>query len=112
MYEDDVVKYRKKSQHRPPKKSKHKHDYQPCLFRAPIDDFDIALGRYPVRKIFRGTYCTECGKVGEWNFYDYLIGKEITEEEVLTLPLFDVNDVFAVKFVDFKENKNERFLYR
>ena len=34
MYEDDVVKYRKKRQHRPPKKFKHKHDYQPCLFNV------------------------------------------------------------------------------
>lgn len=111
MYEDEEVKYRKKSQHRPPKKSKHKHDYQPCLFRAPIDDFDIAIGRHSVHKIFRGTYCSECGKVGEWNIYDYLTGKRITEKEVLTLPLFDVNDVFKTKFVDLKENRNERFLY-
>lgn len=112
IYEDEEVKYRKKSQRRPPKKSKHKHDYQPCLFRSPIDDFDIALGRYPVRKIFRGTYCFKCGKVGEWNFLDYLTGKGITEEEVLTLPLFDMDSVFAAKFVDLKENKNERLLYR
>ena len=45
MYEDEEVKYRKKSQHQPPKKSKHKHDYQPCLFRSPINDFDIEKGR-------------------------------------------------------------------
>lgn len=112
MYEDEEVKYRKKSQRRPPKKSKHKHDYQPCLFRSPIDDFDIAIGRHLVSKIFRGTYCSKCGKVGEWNFLDYLTDEEITEEEVFTLPLFDVNDVFAVKFVDLKENKNERLLHR
>lgn len=111
MYEDEKVKYRKKSQHRPPKKSKHKHDYQPCLFHSPIDDFDIAVGRSSVRKIFRGTYCSKCGKVGEWNYSDYLTGKKITEEEELTLPLFDVNSVFAPKFVDLKENKNEGFLY-
>lgn len=109
MYEDEEVKYRKKSQHQPPKKSKHKHDYQPCLFRSPINDFDIEKGRYPVHKIFRGTYCSKCGKVGEWNFSDYIAGKKITEEEVLTLPLFDVDSVFITKFVDLEENKNERF---
>lgn len=109
MYEDDVVKYRKKSQHRPPKKSKHKHDYQPCLFSSPIDDFNIEKGHYPVHKIFRGTYCPKCGKIGEWNFLDYLTGKKITEEEVLTLPLFDADSVFMTKFVDLEENRNEKF---
>lgn len=109
MYEDDVVKYRKKRQHRPPKKSNHKHNYQPCLFSSPIDDFDIEKGFHPVRKIFRGIYCSECGKVGELNFLDYITGKKITEEEVLTLPLFDVDNVFMTKFVDLEENRNERF---
>ena len=109
MYEDEEVKYRKKRQHRPPKKSKHKHDYQPCLFSSPIDAFNIEKGHYSVHKIFQGTYCPRCGKIGEWNFLDYLKGKKITEEEVLTLPLFDVDNVFMTKFVDLEENRNEKF---
>lgn len=102
MYEDEEVKYRKKSQHRPPKKSKHKHNYQPCLLSIPAPSFDKVHGRVNVYKLIKADYCPECGKIGESDYSSYIAGERITEEEILTLPQFEVEDLFITKYVNLE----------
>lgn len=103
IYEDEEVKYRKKSQHRPPKKSKHKHIYQPCILRAPMPSFDEVHGIVPVYKLVKASYCSICGKIEDYDFANLIIGTGIKEEEVLSLPTFTVEDLFLTKYVNLGE---------
>ena len=43
-YDDEYVKYKKKSSATPPKKSKHKHHYEDCLFDTPSSRYDKVHG--------------------------------------------------------------------
>ena len=103
MFEDEEVKYRKKSRHRPPKKSKHKHDYQPCVMRAPVPSFDKVHGMVPIYKLVKASYCTICGKIEDYDFVNLIIETGIKEEEILTLPTFTVEDLFLAKYVNLGE---------
>lgn len=103
MLEDEEVKYRKKKQHRPPKKSKHKHDYQPCMLRAPVPSFDKVHGMVPIYKLVKASYCTICGKIEDYDFVNLIIETGIKEEEILTLPTFTVKDLFLAKYVNLGE---------
>ena len=103
MLEDEEVKYRKKKQHRPPKKSKHKHDYQPCVLRAPVPSFDKVHGMVPIYKLVKASYCTICGKIEDYDFVNFIIDTGIKEEEILTLPTFTVEDLFLTKYVNLEE---------
>lgn len=103
MLEDEEVKYRKKKQHRPPKKSKHKHDYQPCTLRAPVPSFDKVQGMVPIYKLVKASYCTICGKIEDYDFVNFIIDTGIKEEEALSLPTFTVEDLFLTKYVNLEE---------
>ena len=102
MYEDDITKYRKKSQHRPPKKSDHKHNYQPCILRAPVPSFDKVHGRVPIYKLVKATYCTICGKIENFDIVSFIVGNGMTKE-ASKLPTFTVEDLFTISFVNLKE---------
>lgn len=118
-YQEDVAKYRKKSQKKTPRKSKHKHDYQPCVLQYERAEFDKVHGFTPTGIEERvGSYCPICGKIGEvdfirwwftaWNQEHSTCWSEPTEEakrelnpETRTLPTFWAGDMFA-KYVDIE----------
>ena len=117
MYSDEVMPYKKKSNRKPPKKSKHKHDYQPCVFEYNGIRLDKAHGFVPDSKTGFGSYCTICGKIGSygderWTRWVPVNGgpaghSEYTEEakaelnpETRTLPTFRIEDIWSQKFVD------------
>ena len=118
-YQEDVAKYRKKSQKKTPKKSKHKHDYQPCVLQYSRDEFDKAHGFTPtgIKEII-GSYCPVCGKIGDvdwpaWFIWKWSVngngGNSVPTEEALrqlnpetrTIPTFWAGDMFA-KYVEIK----------
>lgn len=119
---NDIPKYRKKSTATPPTKAKHKHVYEPCLLRRPIDWYMKEHARCGQTDFGFSSYCPMCGKVGpidigKWfvsikcldvDFEPY-IKNEYSEEakrelnpKTRTIPVFDVADPFA-KFVDIGE---------
>lgn len=63
--DDAETKYKKKSASKPPKKSKHKHEYVPCVFNIPTEDWSPVHGMVDAKTLVEGTYCRICGKVGE-----------------------------------------------
>lgn len=103
MLEGEEVKYRKKSQHRPPKKSKHKHNYQPCMLKALLPSFDEVRGRVPIYELVKASYCPICGKVKDYDFVNLIFGADFKEEEVLNLPIFTVEKLFLTKYVNLGE---------
>ena len=113
---DEVPKHRKKSQKHPPKKAKHKHHYENCVFRYSTwrEDQLPGIDRW---QLSIGEYCPECGKIGSicdttwritrkgqygyrsvWN--DHAILQ--FNEETRTLPFFVVEDIFKCKCVDLQ----------
>lgn len=116
MYKDEVTPYKKKTQSKPPKKARHKHDYQPCIFEYDGIRLDKAHGFVPSPDTGFGSYCTICGKIGasnhdRWSRWVPVNGgpaghSEYTEEaqielnpETRTLPTFRIEDIWSQKFV-------------
>lgn len=93
-----VAKVKKKK----PKKSDHKHNYQPCIFKQ--------INPYNYREDFvGGTYCTICGKIGnkvlfetEDSDYGYSSIIFMTEKQAIekygNVPIFEITK----KFVELK----------
>lgn len=87
---DDIPKYRKKSQARPPKKSKHKHLSEPCIIESPADWWKKEHERSgEIKREFYG-YCPICGMIraidrtpwyAEKRSY---VGKHYSTEYILT----------------------------
>ena len=120
--ERDEMPHKKKSQAKPPKKSKHKHQYEPCVLEFNglriSKEHGIVYDR-PEARI--SAYCPVCGKLGplenpeRW-FYDRWITHPVfhrviepckTEEcerelnpETRTLPTFWVDDPYFTKSVE------------
>lgn len=62
---DEPTKYKKKSAKKHFKKSKHKHDYQPCVLEYRVLAFSKEKGFYPGPvEPHMGACCTICGKIG------------------------------------------------
>lgn len=116
MYEDEVAPYKKKARHKPPKKSKHKHDYQPCIFEYDGIRLDKVHGFVPKPDTDFGSYCVICGKIGgsdhdRWTrWVSHTNGRagrsEYTEEARIelnpatrTLPTFRIEDIWSQKYV-------------
>lgn len=62
---DDIPKYRKKSSVKPPKKSRHKHVYEPCLIEIPTLWYGKPHERAQSRTTYLNfkAYCPICGKL-------------------------------------------------
>lgn len=112
------------SKAKPPKKSKHKHVYEPCIFEfyglRLVEGQGFVYDR-PDAKI--GAYCPVCGKIGpveDWDRwlkrepvdkFPYICSRSVpTEEyarelnpETRTLPSFWVDDPYFPKFVTLPE---------
>ena len=125
-YDNDVMPYKKKSTAKTPKKSKHKHLFEPCIFEYPLDWWTKEHLRKPDVKPIIGSYCPICGKVGEMKDRDRWYTREtvfvgnmqfsesvFTEEgkremdpKTRTLPCFSLGGPFD-KFVTLPEREDE-----
>lgn len=65
-FTDDIPKYKKKSQKKPPKKAKHKHLSEPCVIDVPRDWYKKEHERSGEMKSDIYGYCPICGKVTEF----------------------------------------------
>lgn len=118
---DEVPRYRKKSQKKPPKKSDHKHVFEPCVLEYPQDWFLKEHLRNGEKKAAISSYCPMCGKIGNidierwWTRESIMVGNFPcwnsipTEEaelelnpETRTLPTFMCDGIFQ-KFVNIEE---------
>lgn len=121
-YENEVAPYKKKSTKKAPPKSKHKHDFKPCVFEYDSVRLDKAHGFVPKPDLMLGSYCPICGKIGSadgfWRQWvpvkpGSAAGRsEYTEDalkelnpETRTLPTFRLDDWIGQKFVSFEEVK-------
>ena len=119
----DVPKYKKKSTAKPPKKSKHKHIYEPCLIEAPMQWYlkPHERKRNEPTQLRFSSYCPVCGKTGDvdrerwWTkiekdtgMFKYLESVYTIEGEremdplTRTLPVFKSDNPWT-KFVDVGE---------
>lgn len=60
--EDEPISGKKKSKRHPPRKEKHKHDYQNCVFQYDIRIWDKVYPQFQL-----GSYCTICGKISTYH---------------------------------------------
>jgi len=115
---DEIPKYRKKSKKSPPKKAKHKHHYESCVYKYTLyrEDQMLPFDNWDRWRFSIGTYCPECGKIGtvidsSWYVssdryfgrYHEWSDRAVAEfnEETRTLPFFCVDSIFA-KYVDLE----------
>ncbi len=123
--EECCPKYKKKSQAKPPKKSKHKHYYEPCVLEYPSDWFLKEHERSGDKKSVIDGYCPVCGKIGSLDnrerwyttgktqvSYFFVSSKVPTEEgakelnpSTRTIPTFCVSDMFQ-KFVELEQEND------
>lgn len=121
-YTDEFVPHKKKSSAKPPKKAKHKHDFQHCIFGYYGTKLDQEHGFVPEREQCFGGYCTICGKIGKVDLgkwfksgesysplFQNLFRTEYTDEakrelnpETRTLPTFWLDDRWKQKFVELE----------
>lgn len=121
---DLIAPYRKKAKPKVPKKSKHKHLFQPCVVEYPEDWYTKPHLQSGKRKADIAYYCPTCGKrtsvleMDRWREKRPLddsgiplpiFAIEPTEEcameldpKTRSLPTFYMNDPFD-KFVDIKD---------
>lgn len=119
---EDITRHRKKAQPKTPKKSKHKHIFEPCVLEQPIDWYKKEHERSGVIRSKIGYYCPICGKLGDFQEKERWYQRKLVEhlpfnaysqeptEEcgrelnplTRTLPTFFVEDYFQ-KFVEVKE---------
>lgn len=125
---NDIPKYKKKSQAKPPEKAKHKHVYEPCLIEYPEQwylkphEHELYENGKVKTKLRFGSYCPICGKLGEgdhdrWrmlvkrhngviSYYEQVWTEEAERElnpSTRTLPVFKT-DGWREKFVKIKED--------
>lgn len=116
---EECLPYKKKSQAKPPKKSKHKHEYEPCVLEFYGCRLDQAHGFvYDEPRVKFNRYCLICGKlggltsedIGRWHkpgHYPWWVSECLTEEgekelnpTTRTLPTFWVDDPYSPKYVE------------
>ena len=116
--DENLTPYKKKSKSKPPKKAKHKHDFNPCVFEYDGIRFDQAHGFVPNHQTSIGCYCAICGKIGgdipdgyiqlvqtkdgSWYSEHTEAGKKELDEYTRTLPTFRIDDIFRQKFVNIE----------
>lgn len=109
---DEVPRYKKKSKKKPPRKSDHKHVFEPCVLEYPRGWFKKQYEQNEDRNVAIGSYCPLCGKVGDFNWVEFefvwfndSMSEEVEMEinpETRTLPTFWCDDPFQ-KFVDIEK---------
>lgn len=117
-YIEEIPRHKKKSQAKPPKKAKHKHIFEPCVFEFNNLRFSKEHGMtYDQPDACISAYCPVCGKVGplpnreRWYATRYTSSRSIepyeTDEckrelnpETRTHPTFWVEDRWFTKYVE------------
>lgn len=99
---DEPPKHKKRSQRKSPKKSKHKHLYEPCLLWE--DDSVVGIGNVVIGGVYKAKYCTVCGKIGNVKISESVpteipgYNRALTTEEMLDkykdLKVFTVNSIW------------------
>lgn len=116
---EECLPYKKKSQAKPPKKSKHKHLYEPCVLEFYGFRFSQENGVvYDRPTAVFGRYCPVCGKLGGsepieesrwyrrgcvWKWITHDLTEEGARElnpDTRTLPTFWVDDPYFSKYVE------------
>ena len=123
MIEDEVPRYKKKSQKKPPAKAKHKHEYTNCVFGFNGMRFSKERGFEPEPDVTIGTYCPICGKIGgtfdnaEVWIVDKRLGPHCLTYEwtdaakrefnatTRTLPYFWLGDRWLAKYVNLEDKE-------
>ena len=132
MIDDEVPKYKKKSQKVTPKKADHKHEAAFCVYEYTTDRYTIEHGHEKLPACAIGTYCTICGKIltvtlkelnnpyvektseNTWNWLVPIgckwseLGLREINPETRTLPTFVLNDYWKQKFINLEELKCEK----
>lgn len=115
-FTDDIPKYKKKSNKKPPKKADHKHLCEPCIIVRPEDWYKKEHERSgKMTSEFYG-YCPICGKVtaflpdrdrwyarvkrnnGTFSYWETVPTEEGAREldpVTRTLPTFEADDLFV-----------------
>ncbi len=100
-FDDDVTRYHKKSKRKPPAKSKHKHEFKPCVFEYEDIIFDNAHGfiNKPEHSIW-----TSIAPVKPNSTAVCVVDTEEARAELdpatRTLPTFFLKDRWFQKYVD------------
>lgn len=112
METEEVMPYKKKSQAKSPRKSKHKHKYELCLVEYPQQWYLKEHARNDEKTTDISAYCPMCGKRGpvknleQWILSERPMGcgfirQVVTEEymkelnpETRTLPTFWIDEPF------------------
>lgn len=127
MSDNEIPKYKKKSQAKPPKKAKHKHTYEPCLIEYPLQwylkphEHKLYEGNRVKTALRFSSYCPICGKLGgsdhdrwwmiikkhdgEHSYVESVYTAEAERElnpATRTLPVFKTDGYFE-KFVEIGE---------
>ena len=128
MFENEIPKYKKKSNNLSPKKSDHKHEFSDCIYEYnnPSGMFSKEKGFCSKVEIFGGTYCPICGRIGKifrsvfytdttnliwWDkiecgrYFKYELSEQAKKEinpETRTLPTFYLEDLWTQKYVELK----------
>lgn len=98
-FNDEIPKYKKKSNKKTVSKSKHKHTYKGCLLK------EDRTNSYLLSE-----YCTICGKLGDTQFivteriegtkyYRVLSDKELLEK-YSDYEVKEIDDIFKTKKID------------
>ena len=124
--EDDFVAYRKKSSRRPPAKSKHKHQFEPCVLEHTRDGSAVS-GESAVIEARIDGYCPICGKIGPidqkpywkegqryflyrlmYHMRDKLsdLGLQELDRNTRTLPTFQIQDPWKQKYVFLEKGRD------
>lgn len=114
----EVPKYKKKSKGSGIPKTKHKHDYLPCIYHSPgfIYKAGHGLRKQQYLTTSFGTYCCICGKIGThleiWASYDPKKeteeqAKKRMEKEMEGYPHFYIDDWWFPKFIPGYDAKKE-----
>lgn len=125
MYIEEVPRYKKKSRVKPPRKAKHKHVFEPCVFEFNGCRISKEHGiTYDKPSAEIRSYCPICGKTGwvvdkdRWyatrTIYHAMFGsvletyetdecKRELDPKTRTLPTFWVEDQWFTKYVEIPE---------
>lgn len=115
QYEE--MPHRKRAKRKTVKKSRHRHNFQPCVFEFEGIRYDKNYGFVTMPDASIGTYCPICGKIGSfcaqgWRQWKPLnasnrggsftytdIAKKELNPQTRTLPTFHLRDKYSQKNV-------------
>ena len=122
--QNEEMPHRKRAKHKTVKKSRHKHDFHPCVFEFEGLHFNKMNGFVTIPDVSIGTYCPICGKIGslcaqgwrQWkppnsnnragSFAYTDDAKRELDPQTRTLPTFWLRDKYSQKYVEPRTQKD------